>query len=114
MAMDYEANAAVADAIAMGRNAEALAAGSIAIGMNTVVAAGATNAVALGQGSVASDADTVSIGDTDNERRLVHVASGTNATDAVNVSQLYDMGSTRSDEHTSELQSLMRTSYAVF
>src|SRR3546814_18322661 len=78
----------------MGRNAEALAAGSIAIGMNTVVAAGATNAVALGQGSVASDADPVSIGDTDHERRLVHVASGTNATHAVNASQLSDMGST--------------------
>src|SRR3546814_3844090 len=43
---------------------------------------------------VASEANTVSFGDTDNERRLVHVAAGTAATDAVNVSQLYDMGST--------------------
>src|SRR3546814_19643829 len=89
MAMDYEANAAVADAIAMGRNAEALAAGSIAIGMNTVVAAGATNAVALGQGSVASAADTVSICDTHNPRRLVPVASGPTSPDAVTFSPRY-------------------------
>src|SRR5690606_36125388 len=90
------------EAIAIGRDVSVLAEGatgatstaSIAIGNNTLVAAEATNAVAMGAHSVASEADTVSFGDADNERRLVHVAAGTAATDAVNVSQLSDMGST--------------------
>src|SRR3546814_3012499 len=43
---------------------------------------------------VASEANTVSFAYTDNDLRRVHVAAGTAATDAVNVSQLYDMGST--------------------
>jgi autotransporter adhesin len=44
--------------------------------------------VALGQGSVANDANTVSVGTAGGERRIVNVAAGTVATDAVNVSQL--------------------------
>src|SRR3546814_14437565 len=52
-------------------------------------AASAAGAVALGQGSVADQANTVSVGTTTSQRR-------------------------RSEEHTSELQSLMRISYAVF
>src|SRR3546814_6897683 len=34
--------------------------------------------------------------------------------EAINPSKLFDLDSSRSEEHTSELQSLMRLSYAVF
>src|SRR3546814_8030135 len=47
-------------------------------------------------------------------RRIVGVISG-NAEGASDVLRLdHDLRSRRSEEHTSELQSLMRTSYAVF
>src|SRR3546814_255652 len=39
--------------------------------------------------------------------------NGINNTEAAH-SKLFNLGRTRSEEHTSELQSLMRTSYAVF
>ena len=38
--------------------------------------------------SVADQADTVSMGSADHQRRIVNVAAGTAATDAVNLSQL--------------------------
>jgi autotransporter adhesin len=59
---------------------------SVAIGSNTTV--GADNSVALGSGSVASEANTVSIGSEGNERRIVNLADGVNATDAVTKGQL--------------------------
>ena len=46
------------------------------------------NSVAIGYGSVANQANTVSVGTVGGERRIVNVAAGTAATDAVNVSQL--------------------------
>src|SRR3546814_1157304 len=76
-----------------------------------------------------------------NERQVTNVAAGTQDTDAVNLEQLQEVaktayntdyffkasddpdtdsvgayveGASRSEEHTSELQSLMRISYAVF
>src|SRR5690606_19844598 len=94
LALGYEAAATGADAIAAGRSAEVLATDGVAIGRGAEVGAAAVEAVAIGAGSVATEAGAVSSGDTGDERRLVHVASGTAATDAVNVSQLYDMGST--------------------
>src|SRR3546814_244314 len=102
LASGVKAEATGYEAIAIGRDASVLAEGAtgftatggIAFGAKALVEIDATNAVAIGAQSVASEANTVSFGDTDNERRLVHVAAGTTATDAVNVSQLYDMGST--------------------
>jgi autotransporter adhesin len=44
--------------------------------------------VALGTGSVANVADTVSVGSKSIKRRIVNVAAGVNANDAVNVAQL--------------------------
>src|SRR5690606_5448311 len=90
----YENRAAADDTVAVGRNARALAADGIAIGRNTEVGSAAANAVAIGNGAVATEADTVSFGDAGSERRLVRVAAGTAATDAVNVAQLHAMGST--------------------
>src|SRR5690606_27014684 len=48
----------------------------------------ASDAVALGQGSVADQASTVSVGSAGNERRVVNLAEGTAATDAVNLGQM--------------------------
>src|SRR3546814_4371885 len=69
--------------------ATASASGNLSTALGQGAAASAAGAVALGQGSVADQANTVSVGTTTSQRR-------------------------RSEEHTSELQSLMRISYAVF
>jgi autotransporter adhesin len=44
--------------------------------------------VALGAGSVADQANTVSVGSADQQRRITQVAAGTAPTDAANVSQV--------------------------
>lgn len=44
--------------------------------------------MALGAGSIASQANTVSVGSSGNERRVTNVAAGISPTDAVNVGQL--------------------------
>lgn len=62
--------------------------GSTALGQNTQINTGATGSVALGQNSVASEANTVSVGSTGNERRITNVADAVNATDAVTLGQL--------------------------
>src|SRR3546814_3020184 len=45
---------------------------------------------------------------------LSPVAKKLGVTDPAQIYPLYEMATQRSEEHTSELQSLMRTSYAVF
>ncbi|WP_405045115.1 YadA family autotransporter adhesin [Paraburkholderia sp.] len=87
--------AAGANAVASGETSTAMGAGSQATGKNSTAigansTASAEGAVALGAGSVADQANTVSVGSAGNERKIVNVANGTNATDAVNVSQLND------------------------
>ena len=59
-----------------------------ALGAHSMVTTQGDNAVALGAGSIADQANTVSIGSVGSERRIVNVAAGTGATDAVNLSQL--------------------------
>ncbi|MDR0241010.1 MAG: YadA-like family protein, partial [Burkholderia sp.] len=73
---------------AIGSGSKAADAGSTAIGQGSSVAAGAGNSVAIGQGSVATESNTVSFGSSGNERRLVNVADGINATDAATKGQL--------------------------
>lgn len=73
-------------AVAIGNGANAATIGSVAIGGNA--AATAEGSVALGGGSIADVARTVSIGATGAERRIVNLAAGTGATDAVNFGQL--------------------------
>ena len=77
-------------AVAVGADAtvSSEATGGVAIGQNAVVEQGASNAVALGQGSIADEANTVSVGSSDNQRRVTNVADGENNGDAVNVGQL--------------------------
>ncbi|WP_240159204.1 MULTISPECIES: YadA-like family protein [unclassified Burkholderia] len=65
-------NQNVADAVALGANSKALQ----------------SNSVALGAGSLADRANALSIGAAGAERQIVHVAKGTQNTDAVNLSQL--------------------------
>ena len=80
-------SSATADlATAVGRQSIASAIGATALGSGA--SASAEGAVALGQGSIANEANTVSFGIAGSERRLVNVAAGSGATDAVNVSQL--------------------------
>ena len=50
--------------------------------------ADATNAVALGSGSVADAANTISVGASDNLRRITNVGDATGDTDAINLRQL--------------------------
>jgi trimeric autotransporter adhesin len=93
-ALGYGAFATQAGAIAIGgfdpvlssQRTRADGVDSVAIGHQTV--ASAAGSVALGAGSVADQANTVSVGTADNQRMIVNVAAGVNATDAVNVGQL--------------------------
>ena len=57
-------------------------------GHGLVAAGTGKGAVAIGEGSIANDADTVSVGSTDNLRRITHVGSGTAASDAATVGQM--------------------------
>ncbi|MDR5643147.1 YadA-like family protein [Burkholderia cenocepacia] len=76
------------NAIAMGTGANVARGveGAMALGANTT--AGAANSVALGANAFSNRANTVSVGRAGAERQVVNVAAGTQATDAVNVSQL--------------------------
>jgi len=78
---------------ATGANATAVGVGAAATGASaTVLGRGAlasgSNSVALGTFSVADRDNSVSVGSPTLERQVVNVAAGTQATDAVNVSQL--------------------------
>lgn len=89
-------NITVSNATALGGQARAASTGSTAIGAtasvtgtnSTAIGTGSSaignNSVALGAGTVATQADTVAVGG----RRVVGLADGTGATDAVTVQQL--------------------------
>jgi len=68
----YGARAEAVDALALGRSSRA----------------SALRSVALGAGAVADRAASVSLGSAGSERQIVHLAAGSEATDAVNVAQL--------------------------
>lgn len=104
-AMPGNNSATVTDAIAIGRGAITSAtnsSGSIAIGQAASISSNAENSVALGQNASASQvnavalgpnsrgdrANSVAVGSGTAQRQIIHVAAGTQATDAVNVSQL--------------------------
>ncbi|SDH48924.1 Head domain of trimeric autotransporter adhesin [Paraburkholderia phenazinium] len=67
---------------------------AVATGTSTVAVGGggaqatAANSVALGEGSIADQANTVSVGTQDNQRRITNVAAGQAPTDAVNLGQM--------------------------
>ncbi|MBD8976955.1 YadA-like family protein [Veillonella magna] len=72
--------------IAMGVGSNATGTFSTAIGINSK--ATADNSVALGRDAAADQGNTVSVGNASTKRRIVNVANGTAANDAVNKSQL--------------------------
>ncbi len=88
------------DNIAIGDAAVATGANSTAIGAEA--RATGANSVALGANSVATEANTVSVGTVGGERRIVNVAAGINATDAVNVAQLNAMAGANNAALTAE------------
>lgn len=93
-ALASNSTAAAADSIAAGWGSvvEKGADGGVAIGKGATVKADAKDGVAIGAGSVADQANTVSIGSADLQRRLTNVADGVisaNSHDAVTGRQLY-------------------------
>ncbi|KWC24947.1 hypothetical protein WL48_29720 [Burkholderia ubonensis] len=89
MANDFASSGAFvvgSEATAIGANAIAFGQQSTAVGARAIAAA--HDSIALGSGSVAERDGTVSVGRNGHERQITHVASGTEATDAVNVTQL--------------------------
>jgi autotransporter adhesin len=72
--------------VALGEVAQAPGDNSVAIGK--AATAQAANSVALGAGSVATQANTVSVGSDTQQRRIVNVAAGTQASDAATFGQL--------------------------
>ena len=84
--MGQAARATAESASAFGQYAEASGAYSTALGQQAT--ASANNSVALGYLSEADRDNSVSVGQSGAERQIVHVAAGTEDTDAVNVSQL--------------------------
>ncbi|HEV7834900.1 MAG TPA: ESPR-type extended signal peptide-containing protein [Caballeronia sp.] len=72
--------------VAVGQNSYVSTTKSVAIGSNASVEG--ANSVALGADSTAVANNTVSVGNSVTQRRIVQVANGTGATDAVNVSQI--------------------------
>lgn len=89
---------AVISSVAVGTDAETTALNGVAIGVGA--SATAENAVAIGTSSVADVEDTVSVGSSGNERRIVNVADGVNATDAASYGQLQTVEAQVADNTT--------------
>ncbi|MEA1072975.1 YadA-like family protein [Sphingomonas sp. LY160] len=86
---------------AIGRQSTASGMGATALGGGA--SATAAGAVAIGQNSLAAEANTVSVGIAGGERRIVNVANGTGATDAVNLSQLTATNASLATETSSRM-----------
>ncbi|QSX74102.1 YadA-like family protein [Lysobacter arenosi] len=89
MALGVSSEATGDFSIALGPVSTASGEASIAIGMYSQ--ATADSSVALGDHSIADRANSVSVGAAGAERQITNVAAGTQATDAVNLSQLNDL-----------------------
>ncbi|HIH2624920.1 TPA: YadA-like family protein [Burkholderia cenocepacia] len=85
-AANVRAGSTNAIAIGTGANVARSVASAMALGANAT--AGAANSIALGADSFSNRANALSVGRAGAERQIVNVAAGTQATDAVNVSQL--------------------------
>jgi trimeric autotransporter adhesin len=82
----YDVKATGNYAVALGSITNATQTNSVALGYKA--SSTAADAVALGANSVANQQNTVSVGNTTTQRRIVNMAAGTQATDAVNLGQL--------------------------
>ncbi|KGB93922.1 YadA family autotransporter adhesin [Burkholderia cepacia] len=89
-ALGNQTSVLAAGGVALGTQASvsAGATNSVAIGNQATVDAKVTNAMALGTNSHATRNDTISVGSSTKQRQITNMASGTQDTDAVNVSQL--------------------------
>ncbi|MDN7453650.1 YadA-like family protein [Burkholderia cenocepacia] len=85
-AANVRAGSTNAIAIGTGANVARSVEGAMAFGANAT--AGAANSIALGANAFSDRANALSIGRAGAERQIINVAAGTQATDAVNVSQL--------------------------
>ncbi|KVE08136.1 YadA family autotransporter adhesin [Burkholderia anthina] len=85
-AIGSNAKATGDNATTLGQSTSASGMGAISLGFRAN--AQADNSIAIGMDSVANRNNTVSVGSATLQRQVVNVAAGTQATDAVNVSQL--------------------------
>lgn len=102
VAIGYNARSSAINSTSIGTLASATSTGAVAIGYNVFVAQAATNSVALGPNSsvsarnsvalggdsIADRVNVVAVGNATQERQIVYVADGTQATDAANIGQL--------------------------
>ncbi|HHA2368793.1 TPA: ESPR-type extended signal peptide-containing protein [Stenotrophomonas maltophilia] len=90
VAVGPQASAAGANSVAVGNGASASAGNSVALGAGSVASVGAQSGYtgAYGQTGASNSAGEVSIGSTGSERKITHVADGSDTYDATNVGQL--------------------------
>ena len=91
-ALGFEASASSKNATAVGYQAKASGDYATAIGDGATVNAGISGSVAIGYGSVASEGNTVSVGSTTTQRKIVNVAKGMVDTDAATYGQIAKAG----------------------
>ncbi|HEL4116634.1 TPA: hemagglutinin [Stenotrophomonas maltophilia] len=89
-AVGPQASAAGANSVAVGNGASASAGNSVALGAGSVASVGAQSGYtgAYGQTGASNSAGEVSVGSTGSERKITHVADGSDTYDATNVGQL--------------------------
>ncbi|MDV9040356.1 YadA-like family protein [Stenotrophomonas sp. RAC2] len=90
VAVGPQASAAGANSVAVGNGASASAGNSVALGAGSVASVGAQSGYtgAYGQTGASNSAGEVSVGSTGSERKITHVADGSDDHDATNVGQL--------------------------
>ncbi|WP_439448457.1 ESPR-type extended signal peptide-containing protein [Stenotrophomonas sp. ATs4] len=90
VAVGPQASAAGANSVAVGNGASASAGNSVALGAGSVASVGAQTGYtgAYGQTGASNSAGEVSVGSTGSERKVTHVADGSDTYDATNVGQL--------------------------
>ncbi|MEC4337573.1 ESPR-type extended signal peptide-containing protein [Stenotrophomonas pavanii] len=90
VAVGPQASAAGANSVAVGNGASSSAGNSVALGAGSVASVGAQSGYtgAYGQTGASSSAGEVSIGSSGSERKITHVADGSDDHDATNVGQL--------------------------
>ncbi|EKT4073907.1 hemagglutinin [Stenotrophomonas maltophilia] len=90
VAVGPQARAAGANSVAVGNGASASAGNSVALGAGSVASVGAQSGYtgAYGQTGASNSAGEVSVGSTGSERKITHVADGSDTYDATNVGQL--------------------------
>ncbi|AYA91062.1 hemagglutinin [Stenotrophomonas sp. Pemsol] len=90
VAVGPQASAAGANSVAVGNGASSSAGNSVALGAGSVASVGAQSGYtgAYGQTGASNSAGEVSVGSSGSERKITHVADGSDTYDATNVGQL--------------------------